>query len=66
MNLRTLIADLQELEQRVGSDATVVVGETNGTFVSRIQANARRSNTVMGAEDDESWTVIIQGYMVLR
>lgn len=61
-----LINRLEELNDLAGIDCEVVIGETNGNFVSKIDVNAKQSNLVLGAEDDFSWTIIVQAYTIIN
>ncbi len=65
MKINQLIRLLEEAREHAGADIDVVVGETNGMLIGRIDVNVDSK----GKYDDEHWDekiAIVQGYIVFR
>lgn len=65
MKINQLIRLLEEARERAGADIDVVVGETNGMLIGKIDVNVDSK----GKYDNEHWDekiAIVQGYIIFR
>ena len=64
MNIATLIADLQAIQERHGN-IPVAVKQVTGQYISRIGVGSNQANMVLGDADDTSPVAVISCYVIL-